>query len=131
METAATQISTEQIIAAVGQLSLPELDKVFDTVLTARAERLAPTPASVEEPLISRAKQGPPAEFQVRFNALKAKRADGTINDAEYAELTQLADQAEILHAERLAAIGELARLRGRRLPEMIAELGLHFPENG
>ncbi len=131
METVATQISTEQIIAAVNHLSLPELDQVFDTVLTARAERLAPAPSSVEEPLLKRAKQGRPAEFQARFNALKAKRADGTINGVEYAELTQLADQAEILHAERMEAIGELARLRGRRLPEMIAELGLHFPENG
>lgn len=131
MEPAATRLSTEQIIVAINELSLPELDQVFDTVLTVRAERLAPTPSAVEESLLKRAKQGPPAEFQAHFNALKAKRADGTINDAEYAELTQLSIQAEILHAERMEAIGELARLHGRRLPEMIAELGLHFPENG
>ncbi|MEP7341423.1 MAG: hypothetical protein ABI977_27075 [Acidobacteriota bacterium] len=62
---------------------------------------------------------------------LKAKRADGSITDAEYEELTQLADQAEVLHAERMTALGELARLRGLRLSEMMAELGLHFPENG
>lgn len=130
METAATQLSTEQIISAVNQLSLPELNQIFDKVLAVRAERIAPS-TTVESALLTRINQGPPAELQARMQELKAKRADGSINDAEYEELTQLADQAEVLHAERLTALGELTRLRGLRLPEMMAELGLRFPENG
>lgn len=129
META-TRISTEQIIAAVNELSLPELEQVFDKVLAVRAERIAPALPAVETSLLTRINQGPPAEFRMRLKELKAKRADGTISDPEYEELTRLADQAEVLHAERLAALGELARLRGLRLPELMAQLGLHFPEN-
>jgi hypothetical protein len=129
META-TRISTEQIIAAVNELSLPELEQVFDKVLAVRAERIAPSLPAVEASLLAHIYQGLPAEFRARLKELKTKRADGTITDAEYEELTQLADQAEVLHAERMTALGELARLRGRRLPDLMAELGLHFPEN-
>ncbi|MGH9801953.1 MAG: STAS/SEC14 domain-containing protein [Blastocatellia bacterium] len=131
METAATQISTEQIISAVNQLSLPELDQIFDKVLAVRAKRIAPSLSAVESSLLARINQGLPAELRARMQELRAKRADGTITDAEYEELTHLADQAEVLHAERMTALGELSRLRGLRLPEMMAELGLHFPENG
>ncbi|MDQ3011599.1 MAG: STAS/SEC14 domain-containing protein [Acidobacteriota bacterium] len=131
METAATQISTEQIISAVNQLSLPELDQIFDKVLAVRAERIAPSLPAVESSLLARINQGPPAQLRARMQELKAKRADSSITDAEYEELTQLADQAEVLHADRMTAIGELARLHGLRLPEMMAELGLRFPENG
>jgi hypothetical protein len=130
META-TQLSTEQIISAVNELSLPELEKVFDRVLRLQAERKAPHLSDEEAALLARINQGPPAELRARMQQLKAKRSDGSINDAEYAELTQLADQAEVLHAERMTALGKLARLRGLRLPEMMAKLGLHFPENG
>lgn len=131
METAATQLSTEQIISAVNQLSLPELDQIFDKVLAVRAKRIAPSLSTVESSLLARINQGLPAELRARMQQLKAKRADGSITDAEYEELTQLADQAEVMHAERMTALGELARLRGLRLPEMMTELGLHFPENG
>jgi hypothetical protein len=130
METTATQISAEQIISAVNHLSLPDLEKVFDRVLRLQAERKAPSLSTVESSLLARINQGQPVELRTRMQELKAKRADGSINDAECEELTQLADQAEVLHAERMTALGELARLRGLRLPEMMAKLGLSFPEN-
>jgi hypothetical protein len=112
-------------------LSLPELDQVFDKVLAVRAERIAPSLSAVEASLLERINQGPPAELRARMQELKAKRADCSITNTEYEELTLLADQAEVLQAERMTALGKLARLRGLRLPEMMAELGLHFPENG
>lgn len=130
METNQHHLSTEQILSAVTQLSLLELDQVFDKVLAVRAERIAPSLPAIEAALLTRINQGAPAELRARLQELKAKRADDSITDTEYEELTQLADQAEVLHAERMAALGKLARLRGMRLPELMAELGLHFPEN-
>jgi hypothetical protein len=130
METTATRLSTEQILTAVNNLSLPDLEKVYEHVLRLQAERKAPHLPAEEAALLTRGLQGLPADLRARTNELRAKREDGSINDAEYEELTQLSMRAEELHAERMEAIGELARLRGRRLPEMIAELGLHFPEN-
>jgi len=130
META-TRISTEQIIAAVNELSLPELEQVFDRVLRLQAERKAPHLSEDEAALLTRSLQGLPPALRARINTLRAKREDESITDIEYAELTQLTLRAEEVHAERMEALLKLARLRGLSLPALLDQLGLHFPENG
>ena len=131
METNQQQLSTEQIISAVAQLSLSELERVFDRVLKLQAERKAPRPSVEESTLLARSQQGLPAELRARLSVLRAKREDEIINDAEYEELTRLTLKAEELHAERMAALVKLARLRGVTLPALMNQLGIHFPENG
>ncbi len=130
METMPNQISTEQIISAVTQLSLPELERVFDRVLALQAERKAPRLAEEEPALLARINQGLPEELRESLSSLRAKREDETITDAEYEELTRLALQAEEFHAERMAAMVKLARLRGVSLPALMDQLNIHFPEN-
>ena len=130
METQSGQLSTEQIISAVTQLSLTELEQVFDRVLAIQAERKAPHLSEEEPALIARINQGLPEELRERLSSLRAKREDETITDAEYEELTRLTLQAEELHAERMAAMVRLARLRGVSLPALMDQLNIHFPEN-
>ncbi|MGH9768283.1 MAG: STAS/SEC14 domain-containing protein [Blastocatellia bacterium] len=130
METMPGQLSTEQIISAVSQLSLQELERVFDRVLALQAERKAPRASEEEPALIARINQGLPDELRARLSLLRAKREDETITDAEYEELTRLTLQAEELHAERMAAMIKLARLRGVSLPALMGQLNIHFPEN-
>ncbi len=74
--------------------------------------------------------QGLPDDLRNRIAALRARREGESITDSEYDELTRLTDQAEELHAERLAAMVELAQLRGIGLPQLMDQLGIHFPEN-
>ena len=131
METTATRLSTEQILTAVNNLSLPDLEKVYERVLRLQAERKAPHLPAEEAALLTRGLQGLPADLRARTNELRAKREDGSINDTEYAELTQLAMRAEELHAERLEALVKLSQLRGLTLPVLLDQLGLHFPEHG
>ena len=131
METTATRLSTEQILTAVNNLSLPDLEKVYERVLRLQAERKAPHLPAEEAALLTRGLQGLPADLRARTNELRAKREDGSINDAEYAELTQLAMRAEELHAERLEALVKLSQLRGLTLPVLLDQLGLRFPEHG
>ncbi len=130
MENTPSPHSTEQIISAVAKLSLSELDRVFDRVLELWAERKAGRLSPVESELLVRINQGLPPELRERLAFLKARREDESITDAEYEELTRLSDQAEELHAERMAAMVELAGLRGVSLPELMNQLGIHFPEN-
>jgi hypothetical protein len=130
MENTSSLNSTEQIISAVAQLSLSELERVFDRVLALQAERKAGRLPPVESELLVRINQGWPPELRKRLAFLKTKREDESIADAEYEELTRLTDQAEELHAKRMAAMVELARLRGVSLPELMNQLGIHFPEN-
>ena len=76
-----------------------------------------------------RINQDLPSEIGERLAVLRTKREDETITDTAYEELTRLTDQAEELHAARMAALVELATLRGLPLPVLMDQLGMHFPE--
>ena len=130
METPSSQLSTEQIISAVSHLSLPELEQVFDHVLALQAERKAAHLSAAESALLARINQGLPSTLRERIACLRAKRRDETITDAEYEELTRLTDWAEELHADRMAALVDLAKCRGVSLAVLMDQLGIHFPEH-
>ncbi len=131
METSSGQLSTEQIIAAVTHLSLPELEQVFDRVLALQAERKATHLPAAESALLLRINHRMPPDLRERITALRAKRAAELISDSEYEELTRLTDHAEEVHADRMAALVELAKLRGVSLPVLLDRLGISLPDNG
>jgi hypothetical protein len=124
------ELSTEQIISAVSHLSQTELEHVFDRILALQAERRASPLSATESALLLRINQALPSDLGDRIAALSAKREDESINNAEYEELTRYSDRVEELHAERMGALCELARLRGISLPALMDQLGIKFPEN-
>ena len=130
MGTPSDQLSTEQIISAVTHLSLPELKQVFDRVLQLQAERKADHLSAEESALLVRINKGLPSEMRERLAELRAKREDESITDDEYRELSRLTDRKEEAHAERMAALVELAELRGVSLPALMNQLGISLPEN-
>jgi hypothetical protein len=130
METPSSQLSTEQILSAVSHLSLPELEQVFDHVLALQAERKAAHLSAAESALLARLNQGLPAALRERIACLRDKREDETITDAEYEELTRLTNRAEELHADRMAALVELAKCHGVSLAALMDQLRIHFPEH-
>ncbi len=125
METTSGQLSTEQIISAVDHLSLLELEQVFDHVLAVQAERKAPHLTADESTLLARINQGLPSDLRERLVLLRAGRESDSITAVEYEELTRLTDHAEELHAERMTALVELARLRGVSLTALMDQLGI------
>jgi hypothetical protein len=130
VETTPERLSTEQILSAVSHLSLPELEQVFARVLALQAERKAAHMSTVESALLVRINQGLPLALRERIAMLRAKREDESMTDTEYEELTHLTDRVEELHADRMAALVELARVRGVSLPVLLERLGIHPPEN-
>jgi hypothetical protein len=46
----------------------------------------------------------------------------------EWRELAALTDRLELLHADRLTALAELAKLRGVTLDEVMNRLGIQLP---
>lgn len=129
METQTVGFSAEQIISAMAQLSLAEIEQVFSRALTLQAERKANHLSAQESRLLARVNQGLSSRLRDRISALRAKRESDSISDAEYEELTKLTDQSEELHAERMTAMVELAKLRGVSLPALMEQLGIQFPE--
>ena len=130
METQSGQLSPEQIISAVSHLSLSELEQVFAQVLALQAERKAAHLSAAESALLVRINQGLPSALRERIAILRARREEAAITDAEYEELTRLTDRAEELHADRMAALVALAKLRGVSLPVLMEQLGISFPEH-
>ncbi|MBI3757150.1 MAG: STAS/SEC14 domain-containing protein [Deltaproteobacteria bacterium] len=130
MESSLEQLSTTKILSAVSHLSLPELEQVFDRVLALQAERKAAHLSKEESVLLSRVNQGLPEDLRVRLTLLRTKREEESIPDEEYEELTKLTDRAEELHADRMTALVELAKLRGVSLPVVMEQLGIQFPEH-
>ncbi|MGH9428351.1 MAG: STAS/SEC14 domain-containing protein [Terriglobia bacterium] len=130
METSSEQLSSEQIIAAVSHLSLPEIEEVFDHVLALQAERKAAHLSAAEAALLACINQALPTELRERITLLRAKREKDAMTDAEYEELTRLTNRAEELHADRMTALVALARVRGLSLSALMDQLGIHFPEH-
>src|SRR6266436_4138351 len=128
MATPSAQLSTDQILTAVTHLSLSELDQLFAHGLALQAKGKAAHLSAIESGLLMRINQDLPSEICERLAVLRTKREDETITDTEYEELTRLTDQAEELHAARMAALVELATLRGLPLPVLMDQLGIHFP---
>jgi hypothetical protein len=71
-----------------------------------------------------------PADERARLRALVEKRDDETITEGEWQELAALTDRLELLHADRLGALVELAKLRGVPLDEVMSQLGIQFPDS-
>ena len=102
----------------------------MDRVIAIRAERRAPHLTGNETELLARINQGLPAEDRTRLKELISLRDAETITSSEVQELIGMTDRLEQLQAERLAALAELATLRGITLDEVINQLGIQFPDH-
>jgi hypothetical protein len=125
------QVSPEELLDAVDQLGLPELDRFVAKVLALVARRKGPSLPPEEADLLLQINQGIPAELRARLHALGEKREDETLTPDEHQELLLLNDQVEALEATRLEQLTRLAELRGVSLRALLDQLGIHRPNHG
>ncbi len=130
MEKLLTPTSSTALLTAVRQMPIVELEQFVDHVIAIRAERVAPHLRANESALLACINQGLSAPERVRMRALLEQRDEETLAPAEWQELTALTDKLELLHADRLAALTDLAKVRGVTLDEVIQQLGLQFPDH-
>lgn len=120
-------LSSEQLLNAARQMSGQELTQFVERVLALRAQRAAPLLPAAESELLLKINHPLPAELQQRYDELLARRDARALSPAEHQELLQLTDQVELLEAERMAHLIELARLRQVSLEELMRQLGLQI----
>jgi hypothetical protein len=130
MDSLEQDLSPHRILAAVERLSLPELERFVHQVIALQASRRAPHLSADETALLRCIYQTLPDDRKGRLQRLITKREAESLTAAEYEELTTLTDQLEALQAERLAALAELAQLRGTTLSEVMVQLGVRFPDH-
>jgi len=122
------QLSTDELLKAVGQLSQPELEQLAFQIIALRAQRQAPSLPQDEARLLLKINQGLPSEVQKRYDELIAKRRTESLTPDEYDELLRLTGQIENLEARRMEYLAELARLRQTSLTELIEDLDIRPP---
>ena len=119
------QLSYNELLKAVEQLSLPELEQFVPQVIALRARHKAPTLPKDEADLLLKINQGMPPDIQKRYDKLITKRRAETLTPDEYSELLRLTDHIEKLEAKRVEYMAELARLRKTSLTALMEELGI------
>ena len=123
------QVSSDELLKAVGQLSLPELEQFVSQVIALQAQRKAHSLPQAEAELLLKINQGVPPDVQKRYAELMAKRRAVTLTPDEHSELLRLTDQVEQHKARRVEYLTELARLRKTSLAALMAELGIRAPD--
>jgi hypothetical protein len=94
-------LSSEQLLQAVTQLSPRELTKFLKQVAAVRPPQAEHTLSRRESELLLKINQGVPELIQQRYDDLIAKRRAQTLTPDEYAELLSLTDQVELSDARR------------------------------
>jgi len=118
-------LSSEHLLNAARQMSRRELSQFIEQVLALRARHEAPAPPAAESELLLKINQPVPADLQRRYEELIARRDERTLSPEEHQELLRLTDQVELLEAERVRHLIELARLRNVSLDEQMRQLGM------
>ena len=123
-----TELPFDNLLKAVEQLSLTDLEQLMDQVVALQARRKAPCLTKDESELMLKISQSAPPDVRKRFAELVARRQEEKLTPDEHQELLRLNDLIEKSDAERMRHMLELARIRGVSLEVMMGELGMHPP---
>lgn len=107
------------------------MEQLTRGVLALQARRAAPSLSMPEAELLLAVNEPIPPIIQARCSELISRRDAETLTPAEYEELLRLTEEVEALDAIRVERLAELARLRGRTLLELMADLGLRPVDHG
>ncbi|CAN5700651.1 hypothetical protein BH18ACI1_BH18ACI1_04230 [soil metagenome] len=117
------EVTTENLLNAIVQMPEGEFNRFVEK---ARKLRQKEQKVSLKEAdLLHKINTIFSAEKRRRYNELYAEFQSENISEKEHKELLKLSDEFEILNAERLKYIGELATLRGQSLENIIKDLGI------
>jgi hypothetical protein len=125
------EVSPDELLQAVDQLSIADLERFVSRVLALRARRVAPSLPPEEAALLVQINRGLPTELRDRLRLLNEKCEDEALTPDEHAELLGLVANVEGLEVERIERLSRLARLRGVPLTTLMDDLGLQPPEDG
>ncbi len=87
-----------------------------------------PPLSGAESKLLRQVNEWLPSDTWNEYQELREKFRAETLTETEHQRLTEIYDQIEIINAQRIGFIAELARLRKVSLKEMMNQLGIASP---
>ena len=112
------EITTENLLNAVAQMPESEFNSFVEKAKEIRIERKP----LAENDLIHKINTIYSAEKRQRYNLLYEKFEQENITPKEHQELLKLSDEFEMLNAEKLRYLGELAEVRGQSFEQVVKE---------
>lgn len=122
-------VSSDELLKAVGQLSMPELERFTSEVIALKARRKAPSLSHSEAELLLKINQGLPEKFTKRYNELIEKRRAETLTQKEHTELLRMTRETETFEAQRVECLIQMAKIRKTTLSDLMKSLGLQNPK--
>lgn len=119
------QLSTENLLKAVGKLTPKELDEFAIQVLALRAQHYAPSLPKEEAELLVKINEGLPRRTQKRYNELIVKRREEMLTAEEQEELLKLTQESEQLQVKRIEHLNALAQIRHTTITKLMSQLGI------
>ena len=119
--TVQLEVTTENLLNAVAQMPESEFNRFVKKARELR--RNGETKKNIspaEADLLHKINNLYPADKRRRYNELNARFKDENLAEGEYEELLELNNEFEMLDAERIGFIGELAKLRGQTLEQVM-----------
>ena len=86
---------------------------------------------STEAELLVRINEGLPDTLRDRYGELIDRRDQEMLSSEEHAELLRLTEEVERREGDRVAALAELARMRGMSLSALMELLGIPAATDG
>jgi hypothetical protein len=122
MSVHSIEISTENLLGVVARMPAREYERFIKKANALRQEGQIPRR---EAALLVKINTVFPTDKREQYNQLYAKFREAALTDVEHEELLKLSDEFEVLNAERLKYVGQLAKLRKQTLEEVIRDLQL------
>jgi hypothetical protein len=120
-----SKVSFEDLFNGVKSLKNQDFEQFVEKIMQLKAQRQAEFIPTAEADLLAKINQSLSVEVLERYQVLQTKRSEEVLTEREFQELSDIVEQKELLNAERLKYLGELAIIRRKSLREVMQELDL------
>ncbi len=121
-----SKVELEQLLSGVDQLETADLERLAEQINLILAQRRLPHLPQIETDLLQQINCALPEATQSRYNELRAKLRQGSINLQEHQELLVLVAIVEKADGERLQHLIQLSQIRQVSLSDLLHQLGIH-----
>lgn len=125
------QITINELLHNVGQLSVRDFEEFFIEIQSLRAQKSPLQLSEEEHKLLKQINNSLLSSKQMRFNYLIARRDAQMITDNEFSELLKLTDEVEKSDNIRLKRIVKLAEMKGVSLPDVVRVFNINPYQHG
>jgi hypothetical protein len=120
-----SKVSFEDLFNGVKSLKNQDFEQFVEKIIQLKAQRQAEFIPTAEADLLAKINRSLSVEVLERYQVLQTKRSEEVLTEREFQELSDIVEQKELLNAERLKYLGELAIIRKKSLREVMQELDL------